>query len=89
MKASLHPIAEKYLNRLNADDRDRIDDAIEGLEKEPPEGDIRPLKGQTGTFRLKIGCYRAIFRYKDDCIFITHLDPRGQAYNKKNKGGKR
>ena len=89
MKASLHPIAEKYLNRLNADDRDRIDDAIEGLEKEPPEGDIRPLKGQPGTFRLKIGSYRAIFRYKDGCIFITHIDPRGQIYNKKNKGGKR
>jgi hypothetical protein len=26
MKASLHPIADKYLNRLNANDKDRIDD---------------------------------------------------------------
>jgi hypothetical protein len=25
MKASLHPIVDKYLNRLNANDRDRID----------------------------------------------------------------
>ena len=50
MKASLHPIAEKYLNRLNANDRDRIDDAIEGLEKEPPGGNIRPLKGQPGFY---------------------------------------
>ena len=89
MKASLHPIAEKYLNRLNPNDRDRIDDAIEGLEKEPPEGDIRPVSGQPGTFRLKVGSYRAIFRYKDNCIFVTHIDPRGQVYNKKNKGGKR
>jgi len=89
MKVSLHPIAEKYLNRLNADDRDRIDDAIEGLEKEPPEGDIRPVSGQSGTFRLRVGSYRAIFRYKDNCIFVTHIDPRGQVYNKKNKGGKR
>ena len=89
MKVSLHPIAEKYLNRLNANDRDRIDDAIEGLEKEPPEGDIRPVSGQSGTFRLRVGSYRAIFRYKDNCIFVTHIDPRGQVYNKKNKGGKR
>ena len=40
MKAILHLVAEKHMNRLNANDRDRIYDAIEGLEKEPPEGDI-------------------------------------------------
>jgi len=89
MKASLHPIAEKYLNRLNVDDRDRIDDAIEGLEKEPPEGDIRPLKGQPGFFRLRVGSYRLLFRINEKGILITHIDPRGQVYNKKNKGGKR
>ena len=89
MKASLHPIAGKYLNRLNADDRDRIDDAIEGLEKEPPEGDIRPLKGQPGFFRLRVGSYRLLFRINEKGILITHIDPRGQVYNKKNKGGKR
>jgi len=26
---------------------------------------------------------------KEEYIFVTHLDPRGQVYNKKNKGGKR
>jgi mRNA-degrading endonuclease RelE of RelBE toxin-antitoxin system len=89
MKVLLHPIAEKYLNRLNANDRDRIDDAIEGLEKEPPEGDIRPIAGQSGTLRLKVGSYRAIFRFKDNYILITHIDPRGQVYKKKNRGNKR
>jgi len=89
MKASLHPIAEKYLNRLNANDRDRIDDAIEGLEKEPPEGDIRPVKGQPGFFRLRVGSYRLLFRINEKGVLITHIDPRGQVYNKKNKGGKR
>jgi len=39
MKSKIHKDAEKYLNRLNANDRVRIDEAIEGLEKEPPEGD--------------------------------------------------
>ena len=89
MKASLHPIVEKYMNRLNANDRDRIDDAIEGLEKEPPEGDIKPVTGQPGTYRVRIGSYRIIFRYREDQIFITHIDLRGQVYNKKNKGGGR
>jgi mRNA interferase RelE/StbE len=89
MKASLHPIADKYLNRLNANDRDRIDDAIEGLEKEPPEGDIKPVKGQPGFFRLRVGSYRLLFRINEKGILITHIDPRGQVYNKKNRGGKR
>ena len=43
MKALLHRSADKYLNRLNTADRDRIDAAIEGLEKESPEGDITNL----------------------------------------------
>jgi mRNA-degrading endonuclease RelE of RelBE toxin-antitoxin system len=60
-----------------------------GWKKELPEGDIRPLKGQPGFFRLRIGSYRLLFRINDKGIFITHIDPRGQVYNKKNKGGKR
>jgi mRNA-degrading endonuclease RelE of RelBE toxin-antitoxin system len=55
MKVLLHRSADKYLGRLNVTDRDRIEDGIEGLEKEPPEGDIERIKGQRGTFRLKIG----------------------------------
>jgi mRNA interferase RelE/StbE len=89
MKASLHPIADKYLDRLNTSDRDRIEDAIEGLEKEPPEGDIKPVSGQRGYFRLRVGGYRLLFRINEKGILITHIDPRGQAYKKKNRGNKR
>ena len=89
MKVYLHPKADKYLNRLNANDRDRIDDAIEGLEKDPPQGDIKPVSGQSGSFRMRIGGFRLLFRIKAKEILITHIDPRGQAYKKKNKGNKR
>jgi mRNA-degrading endonuclease RelE of RelBE toxin-antitoxin system len=89
MQISLHPIPGKYLERLNEPDKSRIKTALAGLKKEPPEGDIRPVVGQTGYFRLKIGGYRALFRYRDNDIFVTHIDPRGQSYNKKNKGKKR
>jgi mRNA-degrading endonuclease RelE of RelBE toxin-antitoxin system len=89
MRVILHPIPGKYLERLNEPDKGRVKTALAGLEKEPPEGDIRPVTGQAGYFRLKIGSYRALFRYKDRDIFVTHIDPRGQSYNKKNKGGKR
>jgi mRNA interferase RelE/StbE len=89
MKAILHPIAGKYLQRLNEQDRIRIKKAIEGLEENPPEGDIMSVAGQKGIFRLRIGGHRLLFRVKENSIFVTHIEPRGQVYNKKNKGGKR
>jgi mRNA interferase RelE/StbE len=89
MAVLLHPIPGKYLDRLSEPDKSRIKNALKDLEKEPPKGDIKPVVGQKGYFRLKIGNYRALFRYKDNDIFVTHIDPRGQSYNKKNKGKKR
>jgi mRNA-degrading endonuclease RelE of RelBE toxin-antitoxin system len=89
MEVLLHRIPQKYLERLNEPDKSHINKALKGLEKEPPEGYIVPVVGQLGCFRLTIGSYRALFRFRDDHIFVTHLDPRGQVYNKKNKGGKR
>jgi len=89
MQVFLHRSADKYLNRLNAIDRDRIDEAIERLEKEPPEGDITPITGEPGRFRVRAGNFRLLYRIKDNIILVTHIDPRGQAYSKKNKGGKR
>jgi mRNA-degrading endonuclease RelE of RelBE toxin-antitoxin system len=85
----LHPIPTKYLERLNEPDKSRIKEAIEGLGKEPPEGDIRPFTGQKGIFRLKTGGYRILFRYREIDILVTHIEPRGQVYSKKNKGKKR
>ena len=89
MRVLLHRIPEKYLERLNEPDKGFIKTALRGLEKEPPEGNIMPVTGEPGRYRITIGSYRALFRYRDDHIFVTHLDPRGQVYNKKNKGAKR
>lgn len=89
MQVFLHRIPEKYLSRLNEPDKGHIEAALDGLEKDPPVGDIRPFEGSPGMFRLKIGSYRILFRYRENDIFVTHIDPRGQVYSKKNKGGKR
>jgi mRNA interferase RelE/StbE len=83
MQVLLHPVAGKYLDRLDAPTKSRIKIALKGLEKEPPEGDIRPVIGQTDYFRLKVGSYRALYRIKDNVVFVTHIEPRGQAYTKK------
>ena len=87
MKVKVHRLAEKYYNRLNASDRQTIKSALDGLEKEPPEGDIEPYEGNPGIFRLKIkGCkYRVLFKYVENIILATHIEPRGQAYTKKTR----
>jgi len=36
-----------------------------------------------------VGSYRLLWRIQGKYILITHIDPRGQVYKKKNKGKKR
>jgi len=85
MKVLLHRSADKYLNRLQSVDRERFDKAFSDLEKEPPEGDIRPYEGNPGVLRLKVGNYRAIFKFVENKILVTHIEPRGQAYTKRTR----
>jgi len=85
MKVFLHRSADKYLNRLQPSDRNRFDAAFTDLEKEPPEGDIIPYEGNPGVLRLKVGNYRAIFKFVDNHILVTHIEPRGQAYTKRTR----
>ena len=65
----------------------RITDAIDGLEKEPPEGDIIPLTGKPGNFRLTVGGFRILYRVENNMILVTNIIPRGQAYTKKTMRG--
>jgi len=88
MQVLLRPIARKYFERLNEPDKSRVKGCLKDLEKEPLEGDIVPITGQTGYFRAKVGNYRILFRYEENTIFVTNIDPRGQAYKKKNRGRK-
>jgi len=88
MEVILRPIAAKYLNRMSATDKERFKAALKKLSKEPPEGDIANLSGWPRCFRLRVGGYRALFRIEGGAIFVTNIDTRGQAYNKKNRGKK-
>ena len=83
MQVLLRPIARKYLERLNEPDSSSIKTALQDLSREPPEGDIKPLSGQTGYFRLRVRNYRVLFCYEDNTIFVTNIDPRGQVYKKR------
>lgn len=46
-----------------------------------PNGDIVPLKGASGSYRLRIGNWRIIFSYPDkDTVLIEKIVPRGEVY---------
>jgi hypothetical protein len=55
MEAYLTHTALKQYRRLHEPLVSRIIDAINGMKKEPPEGDIVPLTGKPGNFRLTLG----------------------------------
>ena len=72
--------AEKYLKRLDVNTRRRLGKGI----LEIPRGNIKPLEGAVGYFRLTIGDYRVIYKWLSESqIFISRIGPRGDVY----KGG--
>jgi len=80
MKIYFSKQAAKYLNRLDASSQKRIRNGMIAL----PQGDIVPLKGSDGSYRLRVGDWRILFSYMDDNnVFIEKISPRGDVY----KGG--
>ena len=86
MKVLLRPLAAKYLERLDIPTKTRFFNALDELAKEPPKGDIKPMTGRPGYYRLRVGGYRALYRIEENTIFVIEINPRGQAYK---KGGRK
>ncbi len=72
--------AVKTLEQMDTAQKKRIRRGIEGI----PQGDIKPLRGYFGTFRLRIGDWRILFSYPEsETVLIEKISPRGDVY----KGG--
>lgn len=76
--------AKKYLVSLERKTQIRIINAIKGLAQFPPVGDLKPLEGRDGKYRLRVGGYRVIFSYGKDgeiiIVMIEDIGPRGDIY---------
>jgi mRNA interferase RelE/StbE len=79
MRVELNNAANKQFNRLNEPYRSRIAEALDKLELEPPEGDIKKLQGRDG-YRLVAGGYRILFDIENDRIDVFKIAPRGDVY---------
>ena len=77
--------AVKFINSMDTVTKKRIKAGIEGLIKEPPQGDIKRLQGyDDGRKRLRIGKYRIIYNYNEkgiiEILYIMDIDSRGDIY---------
>ena len=77
MNFELSKQAAKTIQKLDSINRKRLRKGIDGI----PAGDIKPLKGTTDTFRLRVGDWRILFSYIDDnSLLIEKISPRGDVY---------
>lgn len=69
--------AVKAINSMDRPNKQRIRVAVESL----PSGDVQPLKGSHGSFRLRVGDWRIVFSYPEkDTVLIEKIAPRGEVY---------
>lgn len=77
MQITYSRAAVKAINSMDKATKQRIKAGIEKI----PQGDIKPLKGSPGTYRLRVGDWRILFSYtEDDTILIEKIGPRGGVY---------
>jgi mRNA interferase RelE/StbE len=77
--------ALKFLDKQTKNSAQRIREAISGLTKNPPEGDIKPLQGfSDNRKRLRTGAWRIIFKNttedKIEILWIIDIGNRGDIY---------
>ena len=60
---------------------------LKAINKLPIQGDIKPLAGHEGKFRLRVGDYRVIYIIEDEILLITvvNVGNRGQIYKNLRK----
>ena len=69
--------AAKVLNGMDRPTQQRIRQGVGKI----PDGDIKPLKGSDGDYRLRIGDWRILFSYTDnDTVRVKKIAPRGEIY---------
>ena len=80
MEIIYHKSAIKYLKSIEKKTRDGILASIDLLTQYPPVGDIKPMQGMNGMYRLRCGKYRVIYGFCDGKLEIIKVGARGDIY---------
>jgi mRNA interferase RelE/StbE len=72
----------KFLAKQEKAVQERIARGLRGLIEIPPRGDIKPMKGNQGLYRLRIGTCRVLFeiQHNEKVIYIQAIDFRSGVY---------
>jgi len=79
----IHKRAYEFLKGLKSEEKQRIVDKLKQFEDFPAVRlDIVKIAGETDTFRLRIGNYRALFKVyeQDKIIIVVKVDVRKRIY---------
>jgi len=78
----IHKKALKEIERLPAEDRQRILTAIREMATEPFSGDVKPIKGIKGLLRRRVGDYRIAFtvNFEKGEVVIVRAGRREEFY---------
>jgi len=82
-KVRLKKPAEKYLNKLSGKMYRAVRSKIEELKTDPVPGDAIALKGQSHTYRIRLGSIRIIYEihHRELIIVVIDIGQRGQIYD--------
>ena len=77
----------KFTKRASYPDKKRIGISMSGMLHCRHTSAHRPLSGSEKSIILNkaVLVMQVLLRYEDNTIFVTNIDPRGQAYKKKNR----
>ncbi len=75
--------AQKALARVERSERDRLVEAIRGLEGDPRPPGTKKLSGRDA-WRIRVGSYRVIYEIRDDLllILVVHVGHRRDVYRR-------
>jgi mRNA interferase RelE/StbE len=78
----ISPTALKYLKSLPQNVKQRINDKILALAKNPRPAGAKALQGMKGLLRVRIGDYRVIYKVEHDrlLILIVKIGHRSDIY---------
>lgn len=86
----LHKDAARFLRALPARTQARVREKLDLLAEAPRATDrldVRPMVGQPGLWRLRIGTIRAIYEIQDErvTIYVLTIGNRGDVYKKRSQ----
>lgn len=76
------PAAARSLRKLPRDIAARIKKATEALRENPRPPGIKPLSGERGFWRIRIGDYRVIYEIRDNelLVLVVRVAHRREVY---------